>query len=248
VIILLVAPIAFGYFLFFAAYGVATFVFGIQALKVGFDTYNLPGTLQNVSGIEVLVPNCQRTVGYWLLVYGSLVITYAGLPCICPDEFGQSTGNNLLCSYFVWLASFGWLCYGVNIISNPANYPNADCSPSQYQVFVLMVNFMFWGGITILVGWIFLMCISVSITAIEDAEHVRAARAHEAAARAHEDAARAYEAAARAQAPAQAPPVPVQAAPAPVQATPAPIRATPVQAASVQTSLTVQAAPVDGMV
>jgi hypothetical protein len=199
--------------LFLAAFGIAGFVFAIQALVVGVDTYNLPGTMQNVSGIEVLVPNCQRTVGLWLVVYGSLMISNVGLTCICPaqkNEDGESNGN--FCSNLVSLACFGWLCYGVNIISAPGNYPNADCSPSQYGVFVMMVNFMFWGGIALIVGSIFLVCISVPIVALGE-QQPRAAAAR----------------APPAQAPAaEAPPPPVQAPP---------VQAPPVQASAEKTSV-----------
>ena len=143
-------PIFIGIFLGIATIGIANLVFAIQALVVGANTYQ--------------GPDCQRTIGQWLIVYGSLVLGSTVLGCCCgerrkDDESDEPPKGNIcqFVGHLCGFAAFGWLCYGINIIyDNPGTYQ--QCNPSQWDVFHLIVMFMFWGSIAVLGSVIFLCC------------------------------------------------------------------------------------------
>ena len=110
-------------------------VLSIVSLEAGARTYQQ-------------APDCQHTIGVWLVVFGSLGLSSLVLELCCGPK--DSEGNKLLrpnvVSCMIILVEFGWLCYGVNIVYfNPSNYP--VCNPSQWQVFQLVVMIMFWGAI-----------------------------------------------------------------------------------------------------
>jgi len=158
---ILAIPVVTALLLWMLVFGVAGFVFAIQALVVGSATYQ---------------ESCQNRYGVWMIVFGSLIMgsTFFSCCCIKPankeDEEDKKRENP--CQWLITLinlANFGWLCYGINIIySNPTDI----CNQSQYDVFKLIVMFMFWGSIAILAACLFL-CISVLPVVAFAADEVR---------------------------------------------------------------------------
>jgi len=149
--LLIAVPISIGVVLGALTLGIATLVFAIQGLVVGSATYTDP-----------FLDNCQYTVGVWMIVFGSLTLTNCMISTCCgggeePIRLVQIINSTL------GFVTFAWLCYGLNIVYNPGRYA---CSPSQFQVFSLMVQFEFWGMIGLLIALIFLVCLLGPIIAV----------------------------------------------------------------------------------
>lgn len=134
---------------------IASFVFAIQALVVGVEYY--PSKIQ-----------CESTMGVWMVVYGSLAIGVSGLQCLCNgvprgaddnDDDDKPPGSKPLGPLInlINLASFGWLCYGMNIILANTDHVG-QCNDSLYGVFHLMIYFMFFGTMAILCALCFILC------------------------------------------------------------------------------------------
>jgi hypothetical protein len=141
---ILAAPVVIALCLWLTVYAVASFVFAVQALIVGTATYQQA--------------DCQNRYGVWLIVYGSLIVASAFFSCFCMSPGKKDEDRKNPCQILVTLiglANFGWLCYGINIVySNPTDI----CNQSQYDVFRMIVMFMFWGAIAILGASLFLCC------------------------------------------------------------------------------------------
>lgn len=149
IMLCLVAPFGVALLLFVMVLGVASIVFAIQALVVGVATYQ--------------GEPCENTVGVWLVVYGSLVVGSVGLNCLCgsaarmgEDDDAKPRGNIFMAiANLASLASFGWLCYGINLVYYPGTF--RACNPSQFAVMEMMVLFMFYGTIAVIVGIIIMV-------------------------------------------------------------------------------------------
>ena len=139
----------------------ACFVFSIQGLVVGTQTFQDGGTTDTTS--------CTFHVGLWMIVYGSAfyVLFFFGwcikdkcctvpkttrggiLNCLYGSgELRKVTGKKQpnMCFMFIgWALSLfilGWKVYGMVLL-----YTQTGCDPSQFQVFSLMVQFLFYGEV-----------------------------------------------------------------------------------------------------
>jgi hypothetical protein len=151
----LLTPILVGVMLGALTLIIAACVFAIQALVVGVATYQDP------------LNTCQWTVGYWMVVFGSLYFASCGLQCLCSaggrdsaDAEGHESNPSTLCSCIsgcISLANLGWLSYGVYLVYNQSE-TLIKCNPAQYQTFNLMVMFLFWGFVAAMSTALFLLC------------------------------------------------------------------------------------------
>jgi len=150
----LMAPVLFGFILFPIVYGVASLVFAIQGLVVGSATYNTANQ------------PCEHTTGVWMIVFGSLVLGNTVLSCCCnpghkkeaehDDDENNSRGSCICLLSLIRLAVIGWLCYGMSIVYSPSS--DHSCESSQYNVFQLIVLFMFYGMVAMVGTAIILLC------------------------------------------------------------------------------------------
>jgi hypothetical protein len=137
-------PLVCLFILVFLTFGVASTVFSIQALVVGADTYQ--------SG-----PQCQRDVGVWLIVFGSLTL---GGGCLknCKENSKEVNENGelvdvqkptLLSNIGNLAATVGtcWLFYGVSLVYNQ---PRLACNQSQYHVFYILVLVLFYLWVSVM--------------------------------------------------------------------------------------------------
>jgi hypothetical protein len=131
---------------------VAGIVFAIQGLVVGARTYQ--GGFQN----------CQYIPGYWMIVFGSLLLGTLILPCCCPPV-GPMKTTAATCGFLIFLilalATLAWICYGVHLVYYPS--PFYQCNPSQYTIFDRIVMFMFWGIIALIAALLLLTCCAIPI-------------------------------------------------------------------------------------
>jgi len=159
----IVAPLFALFSIGFLTFSVAIFVFGIQALVVGDAT--LHGT------------ECERSMAIWMIVFGSLVVAKQALACCCDgsrrgrnddEECTTQTNkckhrstrekrrNNLVGALF-GSAIVAWLCNGmVKLYADDTI--NAECNPSQYDVFRLIVLFNFFFIVALLGTGLLLCC------------------------------------------------------------------------------------------
>jgi predicted membrane protein len=141
----------------------ALFVFAIQALTVGTNTYKNP--------------DCQHTVGVWMIVFGSLSVFFTFLwvvSVVCcqskietkEDGKTEEKPNLFLGSVtgLVTLVLWCWIFYGTHLVYNIGSLQN--CDPSQLAVFNLMVLFLFWTFIGLLFGFILLYCLFIPVLAL----------------------------------------------------------------------------------
>jgi hypothetical protein len=133
------------YLLFVITYTIGVVVLHIQALVVGVPTYNQLLPANNTEGYPV---DCQYTVGLWLVIYGAVgLVTWIHSFCLGVKYDRKRWRLNTLLTQIAAAFVFGWVCYGVHIWAHPEQYPYANCSPSQYSVFEIVVLFDFFGTI-----------------------------------------------------------------------------------------------------
>jgi hypothetical protein len=125
-------------------------VFGIQALIVG--AHVIP--CENSSVLQV-----------WFLVFGSFALGQSAMAFLCNsvEKEGEEGMLESCVNKFKSLLQafvFGWLCYGQYLIYHPpSGYP--ECGESDWNVFVLMANFMLWLHVVVDVLFLFLFCVGV---------------------------------------------------------------------------------------
>ena len=196
------APLGVCTVLWAVVLGVSNLVFVIQALVVGSATY------QNKCGPTAYV-------GQWMIIWGSLGLGSCCLQqCQSKDEEGRAKDNIIsVIGKLAGLTGFAILCWGMNIVYTQGNAVY-KCSPSQYNVFVIMVNYMLWGSVALLAAASVLMCVflPIGVMFVEDVE--KEGKKQEAS----KPAAGAGAAPAAAAADVEAPPPAAAAAPAPTQA------------------------------
>jgi len=151
----LLVPLAIATGLFVIILGVAFLAFSIQALVVGSDTINDP-----------TLTEC-RFISQWLLVFGSLTVGGCLLTCCAEAVRSKTTDPTPLQSCWfavprlLHLVTLGWVICGLVVTYNPGSYPS--CSPSLYQVFQVMVNFLFWGTVALMSAALVVSCLMVPI-------------------------------------------------------------------------------------
>jgi hypothetical protein len=99
----------------------------------------LIGTIVGAQTYQTASP-CDALVGQWLLVFGSLGFIFIGLGVV--GVFKDMRDLTQILQFLILLVQVAWLLYGMNIL---ATQSNAGCSASQWNVFSILVNFMFFG-------------------------------------------------------------------------------------------------------
>jgi hypothetical protein len=147
-------PLALAVGLFGIAYYVAGIVFAIKATITGLDTYDVD-------------PACQHRVGKWLLVYGCLGILATLMSCcgrstrVKPDGTLGQGGASPIESLAVF-AQFSWLIYGLTILFRRED-DLKPCNEAQWELFSLIVKFMFYGMLALFATGALLFCIGVPV-------------------------------------------------------------------------------------
>lgn len=136
----------------------ASLTFAIQGLVVGSETYHGNQTLP-------FDPNsCSFKLGVWMIVSGSLFCFLCFFNCCIKnrcctvqsqEDSEKRDSNNCFknIAFIVKLVIFAWDIYGMVLL-----YTQKDCDDSQFQVFSVMVQFLFYGGLILGVLTALLCC------------------------------------------------------------------------------------------